>query len=179
MEYFITSQLPERKDISKNVRAIKTRDLWVMIGPIEHGYETYDPLPPATASSIHTTMSLSSQSFSDMTPLPPRLCPIKTKHKGSCKGGKKSTWAITWPYPAALDLGLKWEFPTFRLTFIPLQMLFFDISVASLEAKFWQKRLPRFPTSKFESSERETAILRETLQACERNWKALTVVTVN
>lgn len=125
MEYFIASQSLERKDISKNVRAIKTQDLWVMIGPIEHGYETYDPLPPATVSSIHTAMSLSSQSFSDMTPLPPRLCLIKTKDWGTCKGGKKSTWAITWPYPAALDLGLKWEFPTFRLTFIPLQMLFF------------------------------------------------------
>lgn len=105
--------------------------------------------------------------------------PDKNKRLRNLQGWKKSTWAITWPYPAALDLGLKWEFPTFRLTFIPLQMLFFDISVASLEAKFWQKRLPRFPTSKFESSERETAILRETLQACERNWKALTVVTVN
>lgn len=67
-----------------------------MIGPIEHGYETYDPLPPATVSSIHTAMSLSSQSFSDMTPLPLRLRPIETKDAGFCRGGKKGTWAITW-----------------------------------------------------------------------------------
>lgn len=68
-----------------------------MIGPIEHGYETYDPLPPATVSSIHTAMSLSSQSFSDMTPLPLRLRLIETKDAGFCRGEKKSTWAITWP----------------------------------------------------------------------------------
>lgn len=139
-----------------------------MIGPIEHSYETYDPLPPATVSSIHTAMSLSSQSFSDMTPLPPRLRPIETKDAGFCRGEKKAHEQLH-DLSAILDLGLKWEFPTFPLTFIPWQMLLFDISVTSLEAKFWQKRLPRFPTSKFESSERETAILRETLQACERN----------
>lgn len=67
-----------------------------MIGLIEHGYETYDPLPPATVSSIHTAMSLSSQSFSDMTLLPPRLCLIKTKDVGFCRGEKR-TWAIAWP----------------------------------------------------------------------------------
>lgn len=138
-----------------------------MIRPIEHGYETYDPLPPATVSSIHTAMSLSSQPFSDMTPLPPRLCLIKTKDACFCRGGNAHEQLHD--QSAILDLGLKWEFPTFRLTFKPLQMLFFDISLTSLEAKFWQKRLPWFPTSKFESSERETAILRETLQACERN----------
>ncbi len=148
-----------------------------MIGPIEHGYETYDPLPPATMSSIHTARSLSSQSFSDMTLLPPRLYLAKTKDAGFCRG--ENAHEQLQDRSAILDLGLKRVFPTFRLTFKPLQVLFFDISLTSLEAKFWQKRLPRFPTSKLESSERKTAILRETLQAYERNWKVLTVVTVN
>lgn len=103
----------------------------------------------------------------------------RNKRRRLLRGRKKKAHEQLHDLSAILDLGLKWEFPTFPLTFIPWQMLLFDISVTSLEAKFWQKRLPRFPTSKFESSERETAILRETLQACERNWKALTVVTVN
>ncbi len=107
-----------------------------------------------------------------------KALPDKNKRRRLLQGGKNAHEQLH-DRSAILDLGLKWEFPTFHLTFKPLQMLFFDISLTSLEAKFWQKRLPRFPTSKFESSEREGAILRETLQACERNWKALTVVTVN
>ncbi len=94
-----------------------------MIGPIEHGYETYDPLPPATMSSIHTAMNLSSQSFSDMTPLPPRLCLVKTKDAGFCRG--ENAHEQLQDRSAILDLGLKWVFPTFRLTFKPLLFALF------------------------------------------------------